>query len=708
MVKSQKIISLLLSVIMIMSVFSIVPFTTSATEAGPAKTGATVDEAYPDFEYELLDDGTAEITNYCGEGGDVTIPSTISGYTVTRIGVYAFNGCTWLKSIDIPDSVTEISFAAFEGCTGLTSISVPDSVTSIGWYAFSGCTGLTSISIPDSVTNIGGGAFDNTAWYNNQPDGLVYIGRIAYKMKGSCPSEVVIKDGTLGIAGSAFSECTGLTSVTIPDSVKNIGEYAFSRCEGLTSVTIPESVTIISDSAFYRCTGLTDVTIPESVTIIDYQAFSGCTGLKSIDIPESVMSIGDFAFIDCTSLTSVTIPDSVTSIGRHAFDDCTGLTSIDIPDSVTNIGVAAFRNCTGLTNATIGNSVTSIGQEAFGHCTSLTSIIIPDSVTRIGPAAFSECTGLTSVTIPNTVTSVAINAFGYNFNEDKWSFIKVDDFIIYGYEGSEAEKYAKDNEFTFVPLKSKEDVTTGIVIDLPEDIDLTVKDITAEIISAIPDEGSKMTAYDISLTKGGKTVQPDNIVTVKIPCTNENAKAYRLESDGKMTDMKSKYKDGYIVFTTDHFSIYMLSEPKPAGVNVSGVITSYVDDSDVTIKLTGTDNNFTAEVKVKADYSIEAVPAGEYTLTVSKANHVTREYTVTVADTNVTQDVKLCPKGDVNGDGETDIMDCSLAQRYIRELTDLDPYQIACGDVSGEGDGELDIQDVSRILRHIRELAMLY
>ena len=93
---------------------------------------------------------------------------------------------------------------------------------------------------------------------------------------------------------------------------------------------------------------------------------------------------------------------------------------------------------------------------------------------------------------------------------------------------------------------------------------------------------------------------------------------------------------------------------------------------------------------------------------VTKKNHVNREYTMTVADKDISQDVKLCPKGDVNGDGETDIMDCSVAQRYIRELTTLDAYRIACGDVSGTGDGELDIQDVSRILRHIRELAMLY
>lgn len=168
---------------------------------------------------------------------------------------------------------------------------------------------------------------------------------------------------------------------------------------------------------------------------------------------------------------------------------------------------------------------------------------------------------------------------------------------------------------------------------------------------------------------------------------------------------KGKVVDGYNVTIHSSFSY---PAPSGEGAAVSGAIASYIDDSEVTVKLTGTDNNFTAETKGINDYAFDTVPAGEYTLTVSKANHVTREYTITVADAAVAQDVKICPKGDVNNDGETDIMDCSLAQRYIRELTDLDPYQIACGDVSGEGDGELDIQDVSRILRHIRELALLY
>jgi hypothetical protein len=154
-----------------------------------------------------------------------------------------------------------------------------------------------------------------------------------------------------------------------------------------------------------------------------------------------------------------------------------------------------------------------------------------------------------------------------------------------------------------------------------------------------------------------------------------------------------------------------LSDKAKDGVKVSGKIRSYLSDTDPISVLLMQDGKVKKNVNVKgnsAEYSFDDVEAGTYTMLVTKKNHVNREYTMTVATNDVTKDVKLCPKGDVNGDGETDIMDCSVAQRYIRELTTLDAYQIACGDVSGTGDGELDIQDVSRILIHIRELAMLY
>ena len=279
----------------------------------------------------VINNGVTSIGNEAFDGctalTSVTIPNS-----VTSIENSTFDGCTALTSIEIPNSVTSIGNYAFGYCSGLTSIEIPNSVTSIGDYAFGDCTGLTSITIPNSVTSIGLCAFDGTAWYDNQSDGLVYAGNVAYKYKGTMPNNtsVTIKEGTVAITPAAFLGCTGLTSVTIPNGVTSIGKEAFYGCTGLTSIEIPNSVTSIGDGAFSDCTGLTSVTIPNSVTSIGKDAFYGCTGLTSITIPNSVTSIGEDAFCGCTGLTSITIPNSFTSIGEWAFYGCTGLTSMTV------------------------------------------------------------------------------------------------------------------------------------------------------------------------------------------------------------------------------------------------------------------------------------------------------------------------------------------------------------------------------------------
>jgi len=322
-------------------------------------------------------------------------------------------------SINLRSGTIAISAYAFQGCSGLSSISIPNSVTTIGTYAFSGCSGLTSITIPNSVTTIGQHAFVDTPWYNNQSDGLVYAGLVAYKYKGSMPQGTIInlRSGTIAISEYAFSGCSGLTGITIPNSVTTIGNSAFSSCSGLTSITIPNSVTTIGDLAFQQCSRLTSVNLPNSITTIRPGSFSSCSVLKSIVIPNSVTTIDASAFRFCRGLTTITIPNSVTSIGAKAFQDCTSLDSlffdaISCNDLFFPVKDNPFYNLN-ISTIVIGDNVQKIPANFASRLSNLTNLIIGNSVSKIGSSAFSSCNGLTSVTIPNSVTSIGIYALQF-------------------------------------------------------------------------------------------------------------------------------------------------------------------------------------------------------------------------------------------------------------------------------------------------------
>ena len=238
-------------------------------------------------------------------------------------------------------------------------------------------------------------------------------------------TSITIKDGTLGIGGSAFFGCKGLTSIIIPNSVTNIGEEAFYGCSGLTSITIPDSVTIIGADAFYNC--------EKSKSIYytgDIASWCGIGGLESLTkssshalyfggerlwgdlvIPDSVTSIGSYAFCN-SDLISITIPRNVTNIGEGAFSGCSMLTTIIVEESNTRYHSAG--NClietesktliAGCQKSDIPDdgSVTRIGNAAFYGCIHLSSITIPTSVREIGEYAFGKCKSLYKITFKGT------------------------------------------------------------------------------------------------------------------------------------------------------------------------------------------------------------------------------------------------------------------------------------------------------------------
>ena len=419
---------------------------------------------------------------------ELVIPNTI-----TAIKNNAFYNCTSLTSVTVPSSVTSIGSSAFYNCTGeltvncniplassssngafyrskFSAVTIGDGVTRIGSFAFYGCSSLTAITIPKSVTSIGRDAFYGTAWYNNQPDGVMYIGEVLYKYKGTMPANTSIEviEGVRSVTESAFYNCSGLTSITIPEGVTSIGSSAFRDCSNLKTVINYSDLNIqkgsndhgylgyyadkvanvdefIDDYAFKTVDGVhyltgymgddTELTLPSDYQGENYQirerAFYNCSSLTSITIPEGVTSIENYAFDDCSSLKSIIIEDGSTILslgyndynydqwwavaGQGLFSDCP-LEEVYLGRDLSYIselsyGWSPFYNQTQLKDLTIGDNVTSIESYAFSYCSSLTSITIPEGVTSIGEYAFCQCSSLTSITIPESVTSIGDEAF---------------------------------------------------------------------------------------------------------------------------------------------------------------------------------------------------------------------------------------------------------------------------------------------------------
>lgn len=351
--------------------------------------------------------------------------------------------------------ITQIADSAFENCTGLTGVIIPDTVKTIGNKAFSGCTNLRRVRNSTVCETIGGYAFFDCVALTgiHLPGGIDTIGTSAFS-KCAALSDITLPPALTKLKPNTFRGCSSLEKICIPKYVESIGITAFGFCDRLTSITvaednpvfwskdncvmrrsdnelvlgigtgiIPSEVRSIGSYAFAECSGLSEITVPGTVEIIDSEAFAYCHNLTAVTLEEGIRSIGigkakhGCVFRDCPRLMHLEIPATVEDIGPGMSGYCKGLTSLTVRE-----GNATYRsegNCiirradnvlvTGCPASVIPEGIREIGGGAFTACAPK-DVVIPEGVEVIGGGAF-QLNELTSLKLPRTLRKIGVGAF---------------------------------------------------------------------------------------------------------------------------------------------------------------------------------------------------------------------------------------------------------------------------------------------------------
>lgn len=372
-------------------------------------------------------------------GGELIIPEVYNGEPVIGIGDNAFENCSSVTGVIIPDSVTEIGSCAFLNCANLTEITLGTGVTDILNNAFYGCYGLKKVNIKDMA-----------AWCNitfeSYANPKAIAGSVTYLNGKIISGEYTFPAGITVIPQDTLTN-NPVTGITVPDSVTRIESYAFSDCNDLVKIELPflvkektafQNYTInpksilgtsasavrevvvtgghaVPDEAFYGFTSLTSVTLPETIKSIGKNAFRGCNGLTEFTLPNGLTAIGEGIFYGC-GFESVIIPDGITSVSANAYANCKSLTSLTVGEGVTAVGDGAFAGCDNLQtvnwNATNCNTAGSNTNGIFKDCPSLTTVNFGARVEKIPPYMLYGCGSVTALLLENTaVTGVGNYAF---------------------------------------------------------------------------------------------------------------------------------------------------------------------------------------------------------------------------------------------------------------------------------------------------------
>lgn len=277
---------------------------------------------------ELVIKGTGTMRHYACNPLEARSPfaaipdlkRVVIAHGVKNIGASAFAFNDTLEEIIMSDTVEVIGTEAFYGCKSLHSIKFSSNLKEISDRAFYGCANLRNIHIPESVYRIDLKVFHNTAWYNCQKTGLLYLGSVLYDNKGYAYEDIQsvdVGEGTTVIAGGIFERVKTLKTLNIPDTVKGIGAECFRSCTNLSTVTLPNNMCYIGHHAFCN-TGIKTIQIPKSLKELTSWVFGACEKLENIDIPDGLEQIAMESLYKCPALKEIVIPESVKNIGANA------------------------------------------------------------------------------------------------------------------------------------------------------------------------------------------------------------------------------------------------------------------------------------------------------------------------------------------------------------------------------------------------------